>query len=52
MQLIPEFAINLGGTSSLDITRKGIDKSYGIKKIKEILGYSYEQMFFLGDEKS
>ncbi len=49
MELLPEFEITIGGTTSIDVTRKGIDKRYGIRKIKELLGYSYGQMFFLGD---
>ncbi|MBT3691316.1 HAD-IIB family hydrolase [Candidatus Woesearchaeota archaeon] len=46
---IPEFEIRLGGVSSIDITRKGIDKSYGIKQIEKNLGYSIKQMLFIGD---
>ena len=48
-EMIPEFEIRLGGKSSVDITRKGIDKAYGIKKITEVLGYKKEEMVFLGD---
>ncbi len=48
-QLIPEFEIKLGGTTSLDITRKGIDKAYGIKKIEEHLGIKKEEMLYIGD---
>jgi phosphomannomutase len=49
MGLLPEFEITLGGTTSIDVTRKGIDKRYGIRKIRQIFGYSYDQMLFLGD---
>jgi len=48
-QLIPEFEINLGGTTSIDVTRKGIDKAYGIRKICEHLNYKVEDMLFIGD---
>ena len=46
---IPEFDIRIGGTSSIDVTRKGIDKEYGIRKIMEHLGFKMEEMVFIGD---
>ncbi len=47
--LLPDFEVKLGGKSSIDVTRKGIDKAYGIKKINEHLGYGISEMVFLGD---
>lgn len=44
-----ETQAKVGGTTSIDITLKGIDKAYGIKKIQEHLGYTIEEMLFLGD---
>ncbi|MGZ3754568.1 MAG: HAD-IIB family hydrolase [Mucilaginibacter sp.] len=46
---IPDYAVNLGGTTSVDITKPGIDKAYGIKKLKEILGIKKSEMLFIGD---
>lgn len=43
------FSIGLGGTTSIDITKPGIDKAYGIKKLKEILDIDIPQMLFIGD---
>ena len=48
-KLIPEFSIRLGGTTSIDITRLGIDKAYGIRKLRDILGISIGEMIFSGD---
>ena len=48
-KLIPEFEIRLGGMTSIDITRKGIDKSYGIRKIAEQLKYKIDDMLYIGD---
>ncbi len=48
-KLIPQFEINIGGATSIDVTRKGIDKAYGIRKISEHLGYEIKEMLFLGD---
>ncbi|HUW77583.1 MAG TPA: HAD-IIB family hydrolase [Candidatus Nanopelagicaceae bacterium] len=47
--LIPEFAINLGGTTSIDITKPGIDKAYGIGKLRDQLNISIPEMLFAGD---
>ena len=46
---IPEFDIGIGGTTSLDVTRKGIDKGYGIKQIEKHLDVKIEEMLFIGD---
>jgi phosphomannomutase len=47
--VIPEFSIRLGGTTSVDVTRHGIDKAYGIGKLRDLLGISLGEMLFLGD---
>jgi HAD superfamily hydrolase (TIGR01484 family) len=47
--LLPNFAINMGGTTSIDITRPGIDKAYGIRKLRDELGIPLSQMLFAGD---
>ncbi len=47
--LIPEFEVRIGGTSSIDITKKGIDKGYGVRMMEENLGIPISQMFFIGD---
>lgn len=39
----------MGGATSIDITKPGIDKAYGIKKLTEILGISIAEMIFIGD---
>jgi phosphomannomutase-like protein len=46
---IPEFSIRLGGTTSIDITKPGIDKAYGIRKLRELLGIEIKEMIFVGD---
>jgi hypothetical protein len=46
---IPEFSVHLGGTTSVDVTKPGIDKAYGIRKLRDILGISLDEMIFIGD---
>lgn len=48
-KLIPGFSVRLGGTTSIDITKPGIDKAYGIKKLRDTLGISIHEMIFVGD---
>jgi hydroxymethylpyrimidine pyrophosphatase-like HAD family hydrolase len=47
--LIPEFSVRLGGATSIDVTKPGIDKAYGIGKLRDILGISLKEMIFIGD---
>jgi HAD superfamily hydrolase (TIGR01484 family) len=47
--IIPEFSVHLGGTTSIDITKPGIDKAYGIKKLRDTLGIPINDMIFIGD---
>jgi len=46
---LPDFAINIGGSSSIDITRKGIDKGYAVHRLAEQTGLTLADMLFLGD---
>lgn len=47
--LIPEFEIRIGGLTSIDITKPGIDKGFGLKKFFEITPYTIETSLFIGD---
>lgn len=46
---IPEFSVRLGGTTSADVTKPGIDKAYGIEKLRDTLGIPIQEMIFIGD---
>jgi hypothetical protein len=47
--MIPNFSIRMGGTTSIDVTKPGIDKAYGIGKLHEHLDISIKDMLFAGD---
>lgn len=47
--LIPEFSVHLGGATSIDVTRHGIDKGYGIHKLRDVLRIEIHEMIFIGD---
>ena len=46
---IPEFSVRLGGATSIDVTKPGIDKAYGIRKLRDVLGISLKEMIYIGD---
>jgi hypothetical protein len=46
---IPEFSVRLGGATSIDVTKPGIDKAYGIRKLRDRLSISLKEMIFIGD---
>jgi phosphomannomutase len=48
-KMLPDFSVRLGGTTSIDVTRPGIDKGYGIHKLQAVLGIPIEKMLFVGD---
>ncbi|MEY4580676.1 MAG: hypothetical protein RL701_5379 [Pseudomonadota bacterium] len=47
--LLPEFSVRMGGMTSIDITKLGIDKAYGIRKLSDVLGIAVQEMLFVGD---
>jgi phosphomannomutase len=47
--LLPGFAVNVGGSTSIDITREGVDKAYGMSKLAEAARVPVADMIFVGD---
>ncbi|SDC94685.1 hypothetical protein SAMN05444678_10774 [Sphingomonas sp. YR710] len=48
-QRLPGLSINMGGATSIDITREGVDKAYGLKKLSAASGIALDAMMFIGD---
>ncbi|VUC26297.1 unnamed protein product, partial [Clonostachys rosea] len=48
-QRLPGLSINLGGATSIDITKEGVDKGYGLKRLRDASGIPLEEMMFIGD---
>ncbi|MEJ3403523.1 HAD-IIB family hydrolase [Rathayibacter sp. YIM 133350] len=46
---LPELEVRGGGSTSIDITRRGIDKAYGMNKLAEVTGIALDDMLFVGD---
>lgn len=48
-EMLPEFEVRVGGVTSIDVTKPGIDKAYGMQKLMEALQISKEDILFIGD---
>ncbi len=48
-QRLPGLSINMGGATSIDITREGVDKAYGLTKLRDASGIALGAMLFIGD---
>jgi phosphomannomutase len=48
-QRLPGLSINMGGATSIDITKEGVDKGYGLRRLSVASGIPLEQMMFIGD---
>jgi len=48
-KLLPQFSVRIGGSTSIDITKPGIDKAYGIGKLRDLLHISLKEMIYIGD---
>lgn len=46
---LPDLEVRSGGSTSVDITRKGIDKAYGMTRLAEVTGITLDEMLFVGD---
>jgi phosphomannomutase len=47
---LQHFEVRLGGSTSVDITRIGIDKAYGMQKLIDALSLDKDEILFLGDK--
>lgn len=46
---LPEFEVRAAGFTTVDVTKKGIDKAYGLKQIEKYLKVKIKDMVFIGD---
>lgn len=47
---LPDFEVRAGGTTTIDITRLGIDKAYGMEKLMAELEVGKDEILFVGDK--
>jgi HAD superfamily hydrolase (TIGR01484 family) len=46
---LPDLEVRSGGSTSVDVTKMGVDKAYGMGKLTEHLGLAIEEVLFVGD---
>jgi phosphomannomutase len=46
---LPDLEVRSGGSTSVDITHRGIDKAYGMRQLRDVTGIPFEDMLFFGD---
>ena len=46
---LPDLSVKIGGATSIDITRPGVDKGYGMHRLSEQTGIPLTEMMFVGD---
>lgn len=47
---LPEYSVAMGGSTTIDITQKHINKAFGVKQLAKHLGISIPDMLYVGDE--
>lgn len=47
---LPEFSVGIGGATSVDVTKRGVDKAYGIHKLCARIGIPESEALYVGDE--
>jgi HAD superfamily hydrolase (TIGR01484 family) len=48
-ELVPGLSVRSGGSTSVDITRQGIDKGYALGRLADVSGIPIRDMLFVGD---
>jgi HAD superfamily hydrolase (TIGR01484 family) len=46
---LPHLSIRMNATTSIDITREGMTKAYGVRQFSEIIGIPISSMLYVGD---
>ncbi len=49
VKLLPEFEIGIGGSTSIDITKPGMNKLFGVKKLLELDKLTPDRAIYIGD---
>ena len=47
---LPDLEVRAGGTTSIDITRHGVDKAYGMRRLMTVLDVRASEVVYFGDQ--
>ena len=48
-KLLPQYEVKAAGRTTIDVTKHGIDKAYGVRELSKRLNIPIEQMVYIGD---
>lgn len=46
---LPSYDVKIGGTTSVDVNKKGVNKAYALRKLEQYSGVPISEMLFVGD---
>jgi len=46
---LPSYEVSIGGTTSIDVTKRGVNKTLCVKKLTERIGIRKQHMLYVGD---
>lgn len=49
LRRLPDFSVAMNANTSIDITPKGVNKAYGIRRLIEMVDISVSEMLYVGD---
>ena len=47
---LPNFSVGIGGSTTIDVTKRGIDKAYGVRQLCKRLKIDESEAIYVGDE--
>jgi len=47
---LPKFSVGIGGATSIDVSKRDVDKAYGIRQLCKRLGINESDALYVGDE--
>jgi len=47
---LPEFSVGMGGATTIDVTKRDIDKAYGVRQLCKRIGIVESEVLYVGDE--
>lgn len=47
---LPDFSAGMGGATTIDVTKKGVDKAYGLRQLCHLLNIQESAALYVGDE--
>jgi HAD superfamily hydrolase (TIGR01484 family) len=48
--LLPNYDVKIGGTTTIDITKRGVNKAHGVRKFAAYSGIPVSDMLYVGDQ--